>query len=211
MSVARRLRQLRESYGETIRQAARRTGVTHVTWSNLERGKVDQACRATLEKIAAGYSVTVDYLTNGRDYAASLATYVRLCGRSRRWWITASVADRIYATVCFLLTEHGSDFSAARIAHLAALGEERLRAYVTAGAVDGLPPAMLRQLAAAVEQAAALPNCWFTLGLLSNEVTADHGTVQIHGLGLRQANDARLRGSLRPWARKMAHGVFLTT
>jgi len=65
MSVGRRIARLRISQGESLRAAAVRTGVSHTTIARIEKGDVTGSFHKTIERIALGYGVPVDYLLTG--------------------------------------------------------------------------------------------------------------------------------------------------
>lgn len=68
-SLARRLRSLRAEHQLTLRQAAARFGVTRDTISALEHG--DRGAHVgTLEKLAGGYGVSIEYLLGGGALSA---------------------------------------------------------------------------------------------------------------------------------------------
>jgi transcriptional regulator with XRE-family HTH domain len=68
-SLARRLRTLRAEHQLTLRQAAKKFGVTRDTISALEHG--DRGAHVgTLEKLAEGYGVSVEYLLGGGALSA---------------------------------------------------------------------------------------------------------------------------------------------
>jgi len=73
MNVARRVARLRITHGESLREAARRTGVSHTTIARIEKGEVTGSYHETLQKIAAGYGTTLEYLLTGQDAARSEA------------------------------------------------------------------------------------------------------------------------------------------
>jgi transcriptional regulator with XRE-family HTH domain len=73
-TLGRKLRMLRAERQLTLRQAAREFGVTRDTIAALEHGERG-AHTSTLEKLAEGYGVSVDYLLGGgaltaREWAA---------------------------------------------------------------------------------------------------------------------------------------------
>lgn len=73
MNVARRVARLRITHGESLREAARRTGVSHTTILRIEKGEVTGSFHETLQKIAAGYGTTLEYLLTGQDATRSAA------------------------------------------------------------------------------------------------------------------------------------------
>lgn len=62
MQVGRRVAALRATYGESLREAAARTGVSHTTIARIENGKISHSMYSTLCKIAAGYSLPTEEL-----------------------------------------------------------------------------------------------------------------------------------------------------
>lgn len=210
MSVGQRLRDLRESYGESLREASRRTGVPHYTLSRIERGQVTQAYRATLSKIAAGYGVSVEYFVGGRDYATSLGAAIRSDGPAQRLELMLSPARRIRHTLCLLLTEHGFDFPLAQVAQMAGLPTERLHAYVAGHSGTSLPPMVLQQLANALNRLAVLSPAWLDMGCLVEEDRASYGAPRLQGIsGPGGGSQPRRARSLRARPRQMAHGIYL--
>lgn len=65
MSVGRRLARLRAAHGESLREAARRTGISHTTIARIEKGEVTGSFHHTLQQIAQGYGVPFQYLLSG--------------------------------------------------------------------------------------------------------------------------------------------------
>jgi len=68
-TIADRVAWLRESHGETLREAAARTGVHYVTINRIERGAVSGSFGSTLRKIASGYGVSLHWLLTGKEQA----------------------------------------------------------------------------------------------------------------------------------------------
>jgi transcriptional regulator with XRE-family HTH domain len=62
VQIGRRVAALRAGYGESLREAAVRTGVSHTTIARIENGKISRSMHCTLCKIAAGYHVSAEYL-----------------------------------------------------------------------------------------------------------------------------------------------------
>lgn len=69
MSVGRRVYLLRSAHQESLREAAIRTGVSHTTIARIEKGVITSSFHYTLDKIAAGYGVPVEYLLNGFEHS----------------------------------------------------------------------------------------------------------------------------------------------
>lgn len=210
MSIGQRLRELRESYGESIREAARRTGVAHVTWSRLERDKVPHAYRATLEKVAQGYGVSLSYLTGGRDHEAGLGSHVRCGGSRQRLMLVLSPAQRIYTTLRFLATRHRDSYSLEQIAKAAGIDVTLLRAYVCGSRPTALPQVLLRRLADGLGKITNLAPEWFWWGGLGTETVTGHGCSRLKGITLSPSRATAGRATVTcPWVQRLTQGVGL--
>ena len=62
MSIAERVRQLREKKGMTQKQLAEASGITQASMSRIESGIVKQPRHEALKGLAVALGVTVDYL-----------------------------------------------------------------------------------------------------------------------------------------------------
>lgn len=78
MYIGRRVGMLREAHGESLREAAVRTGVSHTTIARIEKGEVVNSFQNTLFKIARGYGVSMEYLLTGRDPSRDLEALFKL-------------------------------------------------------------------------------------------------------------------------------------
>jgi transcriptional regulator with XRE-family HTH domain len=67
MSVGQRVAQLRAAHGESLREAAIRTGVSHTTIARIEKGAVTGSFQHTLRQIAQGYGVPFEFLLSDQD------------------------------------------------------------------------------------------------------------------------------------------------
>lgn len=73
MRVGERVARLREVHGESLREAAARTGVSHTTIARIENSQTVGSTGGTLRKIADGYRVPLEYLLTGKDSRADSA------------------------------------------------------------------------------------------------------------------------------------------
>lgn len=78
MHTGHRVARLRASFGESLRDAAVRTGLSHTTIARIESGQVSAALNSTLLKIAQGYGVSVEFLLDGRETEGDFAAASRL-------------------------------------------------------------------------------------------------------------------------------------
>lgn len=67
MAIGSRVAQLRAVFGESLREAAMRTQVSHTTIARIENGQVRAHLNDTLKRIADGYGVSMEWLLTGRE------------------------------------------------------------------------------------------------------------------------------------------------
>lgn len=80
--IAERVRSLREAWGDTLRTAGARCGMSSVTLMRLERG---ESCHhPTLNAVAAGYGVPVRWLLGGPSREADLKVSLRRLSSAER-------------------------------------------------------------------------------------------------------------------------------
>jgi transcriptional regulator with XRE-family HTH domain len=92
MHVGRRVAKLRAAHGESLREAAARTGVSHTTIARIEKGEVTGSFHSTLRKIADGYDVRMEFLLTGRDPRQDFELAIRRLppdDRSRLYFVSA--------------------------------------------------------------------------------------------------------------------------
>ncbi|MFZ5826643.1 MAG: helix-turn-helix domain-containing protein [Bacillota bacterium] len=65
-NIGSRVARLRIANGESLREAAQRTGVSHSTIARIEKGEVTASLDETLRKVAEGYGVPLEYLLTGK-------------------------------------------------------------------------------------------------------------------------------------------------
>lgn len=103
MSVGRRVARLRLAHGESLREAAQRTGISHTTIARLEKGAVTGSFDQTLRKIADGYGVHVQYLLTGADPTAGQPTATRRLSLEERGPLYFASAGGRLGLICQLL------------------------------------------------------------------------------------------------------------
>lgn len=117
MHVGRRVAKLRAAHGESLREAAIRTGVSHTTIARIEKGEVTGSFHSTLRKIADGYGVRMEFLLTGRDPRQDFETAIRRLTpdeRSRLYFV--STRTRIKMVLDFLAAEYPNEFAMEHIA-----------------------------------------------------------------------------------------------
>lgn len=65
--LGKRVAQLRAAHGESLREAAARTGVSLTTIARIETGQLSTNLNRTLKAIADGYGVSMEWLQTGRE------------------------------------------------------------------------------------------------------------------------------------------------
>jgi len=131
--IGERLYRLRRAHGESLREAAQRTGVSHTTITRIERGEITASCHITLEKIARGYGVPVEYLLTGRtsrrdpkqEFVDSLRA---LPPERRRQFYFLFPRERVRLVWGFLCNEYPGEVSADLLAHQVGVGVQELNA-----------------------------------------------------------------------------------
>lgn len=76
--LGERLAKIRVAHGDSLRDAALRTGVSHTTLARLERGEIHHSSPRTLQKIADGYRISIEYLLTGREPSTEFETLFRI-------------------------------------------------------------------------------------------------------------------------------------
>lgn len=168
MQIGRRVAKLRESHGESLREAAVRTGVSHTTIARIEKGEVVASFQSTLRKIAEGYGVRVEFLLAGKDprqgFAFSLS---RLSQEERSRLNFVPARTRIRMVLQFLLREYPSEFSLQQFAASAAMDLQQLQSLHQGEAVTMTEAEDIR-LAEALSRIIGIPNHWFRFGTMGD-------------------------------------------
>jgi len=162
--IGRRIAALRAAHGDSLRQAAARTGVSHTTIGRLEAGQAGASLNSTLRKIAEGYGVTVEYLITGRDpHREFEGALRRLPPEDRARLYFASPLTRLRLVLQFLMSEYPAEFPQESLADRLSLSVEELRQLTGSGDVS-LPDEKVAVMAERLEQLTAIPVHWFMAG-----------------------------------------------
>ncbi|WP_374712738.1 helix-turn-helix domain-containing protein [Symbiobacterium terraclitae] len=163
--IGKRIAALRAAHGDSLRQAAARTGVSHTTVGRLEAGQFGTSLNSTLRKIAEGYGVTVEYLLTGRDPQHDFQSSLRkLPPEERNRLYFASPATRIRMLLQFLMAEYPAEFPLDRLAARLELSPESLQRLVEGGDDQQLSPEEVRRLGEQLAKVTAIPLHWFLSG-----------------------------------------------
>lgn len=156
--------------GESLREAALRTGVSHTTIARIEKGDVTGSFHNTLLRIAAGYGVQVEYLLTGRDPRREFEYSIRqLPGSDRDQLYFVKPGVRIRMALDFLLSEYRSEIDFAALAQAIGWTESDLVQMIDPAAGTTVPEETLLRLADELTKVTGIPADWFTWGILGEE------------------------------------------
>lgn len=170
MHVGRRVAKLREAHGESLREAAVRTGVSHTTIARIEKGEVVSSFQSTLRKIAEGYGVRVEFLLAGKDprqdFEFSLS---RLSPEERSRLYFAPVRNRLRMVLKFLLSEYSDQVTLSRLSSLMSLPEPFLQAFLENEGDRVLTNQAESQMTNALSRMTGIAHHWFRFGTTAAE------------------------------------------
>lgn len=170
MMVGRRIAKLRAAHGESLRDAAVRTGVSHTTIARIEKGEVTSSFHSTLKKIAEGYGVRMEYLLTGRDPRQDFESAVRRLSpeeRSRLYF--ASTRTRIKMVLDFLMAEYPNEFSIDQLVQQTGIDVQTFQALLEGWHSEELPEEVNTKLAEALSRITGISPHWFRMGALSDQ------------------------------------------
>lgn len=197
--MGRRVARLRIAHGESLRQAALRTGVSHSTIARIEKGEVTGSYQETLRKVADGYGITLAYLLTGQDsFRPGLAASLRpLTPREQASLIFLPGRERARQALAMVTSTAEDGLSLEQFA--AALG---LDADSVVRAINGqmeLPPELLERLQEQFGLLTGLSPRWFRWSLTEPASVEEEGAAAEAERYLRLAEKccrARLQPSL---------------
>ncbi|HYG59518.1 MAG TPA: helix-turn-helix transcriptional regulator [Symbiobacteriaceae bacterium] len=166
MHVGRRVAKLRAAHGESLRDAAVRTGVSHTTIARIEKGEVTGSFHSTLRKIAEGYGVRTEFLLTGRDPRQDFEQAIRrLSPEERSQLYFASVRTRVKMVIDFLMAEYPNEFSFEGLTE--AIGEEgkSFQQLLDRWHAEELPEEANIKLAEALSRITGISHHWFRWGV----------------------------------------------
>lgn len=173
MQIGRRVAKLRASHGESLREAAVRTGVSHTTIARIEKGEVTGSFHSTLKKIAEGYGVRVEYLLTGRDPRQGFEEALQRLSageRSRLYFLTP--LSRTQMVLDFLSTEFTNDFAWDRVIRSAGLPFSNGTSLLQHWQAHRLSEDEQLRLAQALAKLTGIPLTWFKAGVMDVEEDA---------------------------------------
>lgn len=172
MQVGRRIAKLRAAHGESLRDAAARTGVSHTTIARIEKGEITGSFHSTLRKIADGYRVRMEFLLTGRDPRQDFEAAIRRLSpeeRSRLYF--SSTRARIKMVLDFLATEYRDEFSLDQLAEAAGFDVDSFKELLDQWHADELPEETNVRLAETLSRLTGISSHWFRTGSLGGDTS----------------------------------------
>lgn len=170
VQIGRRVAKLRAAHGESLRDAAVRTGVSHTTIARIEKGEVIGSFHSTLQKIADGYGVRLEYLMTGRDPRQSFEDVLQKLStgeRSRLYFLTPHA--RTQMVLDFLASEFGHDFSWEHVLKNAGLEKTDGAKVLEHWRASRLTEEEQQRLARVLSKLTGIPFSWFQVGVMGQE------------------------------------------
>lgn len=168
--IGRRIAAIREARGESLREAALRTGVSHTTIARIEKGEVTGSFHSTLQRIAAGYGVKLEYLLTGRDPRREFEQSILELppdARDQLYFVTPGV--RVGMVLRFLLAGYRSEIDFAALACTVGWEESSLFRLTDAATAQAVPLEIIRRLAGELTTVTGIAAEWFEWGIIGNE------------------------------------------
>lgn len=168
MHVGRRVAKLRAAFGESLRDAALRTGVSHTTIARIEKGEVTGSFHSTLRKIAEGYGVRVEFLLTGRDPRRDFEQFLQRLSpeeRGRIYFIPTHA--RVQLALSFLATEYPEELQGSPFAKSWGWTE------TSPQRLEELPADQVQQMAGVLARVTGIPEHWFHSGIAEDPFTTE--------------------------------------
>jgi transcriptional regulator with XRE-family HTH domain len=188
VQIGRRVAKLRASHGESLREAAVRTGVSHTTIARIEKGEVTGSFHSTLRKIADGYGMRLEYLLTGRDPRQSFEELLQRLSdgdRSRLYFLTPHA--RTQMVLDFLTTEFTHDFSWERVLKNADIAPSDGATVLQHWQTSRLTEDEQHRLAQSLSKLTAIPLSWFQVGVIGQEESVPEEWAPAYAALIRRA------------------------
>lgn len=168
--VGTRVAKLRAAHGDSLREAALRTGVSHTTIARIEKGEVNGSFHSTLKKIAEGYGVKVEFLLTGRDPRQEFEFSIRrLEPKERSKLYFVSPRTRTKMVLDFLSAEYGAEFSLEHLAMQVGIDGRRFAELLANWNSADTPDDIYIKVAEALSRLTGISPYWFRWGTLEDE------------------------------------------
>lgn len=208
MHVGKRVAKLRAAHGESLREAAIRTGVSHTTIARIEKGEVTGSFHSTLRKIADGYGVKVEFLLTGRDPRQDFEFSIRRMApeeRSRLYFMSAQARTKM--VLDFLAAEYPHEFSVEQLAQAAGYDEGSVQTLLERWNSLQLSQETTHRIAEALARLTGISPHWFKWGSLATD-QAESVTVETASAYLSLMKKAALAG-IQPQVLDMAIDLLI--
>lgn len=168
--VGTRVAKLRSAHGDSLREAALRTGVSHTTIARIEKGEVTGSFHSTLRKIAEGYGVKVEFLLNGRDPRQEFEFSIRRLSPSERNKLYfVAPRTRTKMVLDFLSAEYGPEFSLEHLAMQIGLDGSRFAELLANWNSADTSEDVYIKVAESLSRLTGISSHWFHWGALDDE------------------------------------------
>lgn len=172
MYVGRRVAKLRAAHGESLREAAVRTGVSHTTIARIEKGEVTGSFHSTLRKIADGYGVRMEFLLTGRDPRQDFEFSIRrLPSEERSKLYFVSPRTRMKMVLDFLTAEYAHEFSLEQIGEIIGMDGRNFQHLLNQWSIEEMPEDVYLKMAEALSRMTGISPHWFHWGSLGTETS----------------------------------------
>lgn len=206
--VGRRIAALRAAHGDSLRQAALRTGVSHTTISRIENGQAMTSFHSTLRRIAEGYGITIEYLMTGRDPRQDFETSLRRLPpeeRSRVYF--TSTLSRTRMVLQFLVAEYPQEFPLEKLAMALSVEPATIQQLLDEGEASRLPELVLRRMGDDLARLTGISRHWFRAGYIGSE-QADSVAPEVFGAYVQLMKKAAQAG-VKPDMLEMAIDLLI--
>lgn len=204
MSVGKRVARLRISRGDSLRDAAARTGVSHTTIARIEKGEVTGSLDCTLRSIASGYGVPVEFLLGEEEpWNEFQHVLTTLRPEQRAQLIAASRAERIRMVVDFLAFSYPRTFTLQTLAEASHLPISALQEALAAG--HEVPEEIFAPIASGLQRMCGVDPAWLAWGGLDNSTPIESSVAAAQAMGrYRIAVQRAIANGIDPRALEMA-------
>lgn len=127
MFIGEQMRAIRVRHGDSLRQAAGRTGINYSTLQRLEQGEEPRDLPVYLQKFAAGYGIEVSLLTEAETIKGRFEGQIRKLNPTKRLELALLPRHgRLKVILDFIRSQFPSDVEPRRLALASRLSEDEL-------------------------------------------------------------------------------------
>lgn len=171
MSVAERVRAIRETHGDSIRDAEQRTGISRGTLHRMELGYAPRDLRATVERFAAAYGISVDELLAGQTPRGILEWRIRrLDRRERLRLVMIGLQGRVYLALEFLQDQFSSQLDLQRLSIASSLPRVEVETAIRNWRLSEPDRKTAEHIAAGIHAGFGISLDWMLTGYFADEM-----------------------------------------